>query len=670
MTSGTQPKSSVAGGRLQIAAGANVGLRDRLARSFPTPGKINWVVLLLLVTAAGVIQFLMLRPPFPSDSLAYFGWAENLSSNEISHGPTRFGVLVPVRVAIALFGVSEGAYYAIPFVLSLLLVAGTYVVGLKLTGRHVVGGAAAITMVSSTLVLELSSQILPDTFATAWFVLGLAFLLAARGSAYRPYWIGCGAAAIGMAYLCREYVVFMAPLLLFLAWVDRWKFREWLVVILVLTGVLLGEMLLSGILFGDPLARFQALAGFAERGASGESAFLSAYGEGATRWTVLRRGPGALAVYVVGRLLLLGVPAAFVGAVVDRRRRGLWCLLLFWIAALWVPMVILAGIFDPQTPRIRDNHVRYWYLIIPALYLIAATVLFALANSFRNRGLAAVAGSLAVLIAVGTVASDFGAIQRGLTFRAVGATQWDEVRDWLRADGASVDRIFTDSRMARVLPLYTTEVFGQPIWDGEIEVFEERGEFTPVTKLDGAILLHELGIRYLRNRSLQVPESYFDPGPGWEIAARRGDGTLTLVAPTGDQQAVAQYLTFVDNVTIDELLPTDLIVAGDATVTTSGTVLTIGPDPQIFLKDTVTYASGDLLVIEIDAPTSTTAQLFWRHSDGSFSEADSLRQGLAADDEYVVFDLSAVPPGSVIRIDPSDAAGFTVATLMLVSPRR
>jgi hypothetical protein len=629
-------------------------------------GRLNWIVLGGLLACAAVIQFALLRPPFPSDSLAYFGWAESLGGNEISHGTTRLGVLVPVRIAIEVFGTSEAAYYIVPFMLSLLLIGATYVVGVRVTGSQVVGGAAGLAMVSSTLVLELNSQILPDTFAAAWFVLGMALLLSARGSAYRTFWLAAGASAIGMAYLCREYVVFMAPLVLFIGWVDHWKARDWTLLAGTLIAMLAVEMVLMAVLFGDPLARIRALLGFAERGATGESAFLAAYGEGATRWTVLQRGPGALAMFDVGKLLLVGVPAGVVLAVIDRQRRWMWSVFLIWIAALWVPMIFLAGIVDPQTPRIRDNHVRYWYLVIPVLYLLATTIVTTTISGLRSRKLAVAAAVIGVLIAAGVLVSDLGSVLPGRTFRAIGATQWDEVRDWLRANGETVDRIYTDTRMARVLPLYTREVFGAPIWQGEIVLFERGGEFLPVADIDGAILLHELGIRYLRNRNLQIPESYFDPGPGWEVAARRGDGTLTIVAPAGDRQAVAEYLTFAGRLTIDELPLGEDVLAGNDTAVESGMVLTIGPDPQILLSGALIYGSDDLLVVDIDAPESTTAQLFWRTGDDSFSEANSIRQDVAAGDDFIVFDLSMVPAGSLIRIDPSDRAGFAITDLMLV----
>ncbi len=498
--------------------------------SFPQIHRVNAAVVAAVVAVAAGIQWAMLRPPYPSDSMSYFKWAERLGHNQIHHGPTRLGVVLPVRLAQEIFGTSEAAYYVVPFLMTLLLIGAVYVLGTQIAGNGA-GLVAAVTMAGSTLVLKLSSQIVPDPFAAAWFVFGLVCFFAARSSPRRTWWLTAGAVAIGLAYLCRAYTVFLAPVLLFVGWTTGWRRRDWIRLGAVLVATLGIEMILMVVLFDDPLARFRALAGFAERGTTGESTRLVAYGEGASLWTVLTRSPITFAHYAVGILLLLSALAGIALAILNRPRRWLWSMLVLWVASLWVPMMVLAGIFDPQHPHIRDNRIRYWYLVIPALYLLLGAVSMATVRAMRIRGIRWVAGVLVGILLVGAVAYDLHNEPPGTEFRAFGATQWDEVRDWLRRDGDTISRIYTDSRMAMVLPLYTNEVFGGSIWDGEIVVFEHNSEFLPTGEMDGAILLHELGLTYLGNRDLTVPADYFDPGPGWLTAVRRGDGTLTIVVP-------------------------------------------------------------------------------------------------------------------------------------------
>ncbi len=643
-------------------------IRDGMVASMPRPAKVSWIVLGPLLVVAATIQLAMLRPPFPSDSLSYFGWAESLGGNEISHGTTRLGVLVPVRLAIEAFGTSEIAYYAIPFIFSLLLIGATYVVGVKLAGNQVVATGAALTIVLSTLVLELNSQILPDTFAAAWFVLAVAFFLSAPSSDHRMAWMIAGAAACGVAYMAREYVVFMAPLLVLIAWTHRWTRREWGVVMGVFAFMLIAEMTMLAILFEDPFARFRALAGFAERGATGQSALLTAYGADATRWTVLSRAPGTFARYAVGELLMFTVPVGIALAVLDRPRRTLWLVLLTWIGALWVPMMLLAGILDPQTPRIRDSHVRYWFLIVPALYLLLMASISVVVSKLRRRGAAVAAVIVAVAIVGGTLVADIRSIPPNSMFRAFGATQWDDVRDWLRSDDAAdIDRIYVDRRMAMVLPIYTKDVLGSTIWSGEIIPFERDGDFLSTSEMDGAIIVHELGVRYLRNRDLVVPHDYLDPAPGWDTRLRRGDGTLTILAPARRSEEISDYLDLVDRVTVLEIPMTAGLLHGDAAIGLPGTVTTTGSDPQIHLGGDLPIGPDTFLVADVaNIVGLTSAELFWRPSDGPYSKDNSYRIPLGPESRYIIFDLSDLPVDSILRLDPGEMAGIAVTTVTLL----
>jgi hypothetical protein len=51
--------------------------------------------------------------------------------------------------------------------------------------------------------------------------------------------------------------------------------------------------------------------------------------------------------------------------------------------------------------------------------------------------------------------------------------------------------------------------------------------------MHGALVLHELGLRFLANNGLQVPADYLDPGPGWQVEVRRENGSLTILASEG-----------------------------------------------------------------------------------------------------------------------------------------
>lgn len=642
--------------------------REGLAASIPEPAKVSWIILGPLLGVASVIQLAMLRPPFPSDSLVYFNWAADLGRNDISHGTTRLGVLIPVRWAIEAFGTSEIAYYIVPFALSLLLIGATYVVGVKLSGSQVIGAGAAMTIVLSTLVLELNSQILPDTFAAAWFVLALALFLSAPPGSHRAWWILAGSVACGIAYMSREYVVFMAPLLVLVAWTRRWTRRDWGLAVGVFALILLAEMTALTILFGDPFARFNALAGFAERGATGQSALLTAYGADATHWTVLSRAPGAFAEYAVGKLLMISIPFGIAFAIFDRSRHALWLTILTWIAALWIPMMLLAGILDPLTPRIRDNHIRYWFLAVPALYLLLWSIVCVSLGRLRRRGAATVASLVAVAIVGGALIADIRSVPPDSMFRAFGATQWGEVRDWLRTDHAQdLDRIYIDRRLAMVLPIYTKEVLGATIWTGEIAYYEKAGEFLSTYEMDGAVIVHELGVRYLRNRGLTVPNDYLDPAPGWETRVRRGDGTLTIIAPARYGNELGSYLDLRDRLIEHEIPLGSVLLRGDVQMGESSTFITTGSDPQLHLPEDLRSSSSAFLVAAVEGVAeSTRAALFWRSSGETFDDGRTESISLEPDSHYIIFDLSDVPVDSALRLDPGEVAGITVTKLSLI----
>jgi hypothetical protein len=525
----------------ESTAPAPTGARwRRAARSDPTPlvaRAPRWphpVVVTPLLAFAALAQWAMLRPAIPSDAISYFGWASTIADNPISHGPTRLGVVVPVSVAIRVFGASELAFHLVPVGMFLLLVLGVYLLGTQLFGQYV-GVLAAVAVTTSTLVFEYSSHPLPDPFAATWFVLALASLVSSGQlppGRRRDWRRLLGALAVGFAYLAREYVILLAPVLVVIVWRQRWPRRDLLMAVAVLAAVFALELVAMGALFGDPLARVRAVAGFGD--SSGASSVLAAYGAGATRWTVLTRGPGAFRAYHVGTLLLWSAIAALPLAVLARRRdRPAWGLLAVWLVSLWLPMVLLAGLIDPSTPRIRDFHIRYWFLIVPAMFIAVAAVVRQLALWAAPRWRPLVAGLLVTLLAAAAV-QDLRAVPDTMRFRAFGATHPDELRTWFADEGQLVDVVWTDSRTARVLPLYTVSYRGRTIWDGEIVAFDGPDGIAPIAELDGAVVAYELGLRYLARRDVVLPERYDDPGPGWVIDVRRADGTLWIARRADD----------------------------------------------------------------------------------------------------------------------------------------
>jgi 4-amino-4-deoxy-L-arabinose transferase-like glycosyltransferase len=481
-----------------------------------------------IVALAALAQWAMLRQPLPSDAMAYFQWAESIRSNPISHGPTRLGVTVPVRLAIEIFGPSELAFHIVPVTMFLILVLGLYLLGTQLFSQSV-GALAAVLFGSSPLVFEYSSHPLPDPFAVAWFVAALVVLLSCTNTPAtrkRDLRVVLGALLVGLAYLCREYVILLAPVLLVIAWRQRWRRREIYLALTAFTAILLLEGIAMTVLFGDPFARVRAVTGFG--GTESAAEVLAAYGANATRWTVLSRGPNSFRAYDLGTMVLWSTVAVPLLCVFARfTDRPAWRFVATWLISLWLPMVLLAGLWDPSSPRIRDYHVRYWFLIVPAMFLATAALLRQLSLWAGPRLRWMVSGLLIIVLATGTI-GDLRSIPDTMRFRAFGGDHSDEIRTWFATSGQNVDEIWTDSRSARVLRLYTVNYLGAPIWQGEIRVFDDEDGFVPVEQIDGAIIAYELGLRYLSRNDLKLPEEYRELPSEWMVDVRRADGTLWI----------------------------------------------------------------------------------------------------------------------------------------------
>src|SRR5262249_15629193 len=92
-----------------------------------------------------------LRVPPPQDPLDYLQAAADFPRGltdpdappgaDVTHQVLRFGLTLPTRLAIEVFGYSQAAYYAVPVVAALLLLVSVYALGCLLFSRTV--GAAA-----------------------------------------------------------------------------------------------------------------------------------------------------------------------------------------------------------------------------------------------------------------------------------------------------------------------------------------------------------------------------------------------------------------------------------------------------------------------------------------------------------------------------------------------
>jgi hypothetical protein len=422
-----------------------------------------------------IIMLAHLRLPYPSDQLNYMTAAARfphpVTETTEMHQVTRFGLVVPARLAIALFGYSQAAYHVVPVLATLTLLLGTYAAGSLLFARPV-GAAGAVVVVAATPVFRDSTDLLPDVLAAGLFTVALAMAVAIRRGHLTP---GRGVLLslgllLGWSYLVREFIVFVWPLVAVLVFRRvRWPGLLWVAAPIAALG--LAETLLCWAVYGDALARLRAVTGHGSAPSPPEIA--STYRDKPRRLYLLRL-PATLDDYPEGAWLVLLLRLTVLGGVVRPRR---FAIPAAWCALLWIPLSLLGGVIDPSAPKLRLQLIRYWFPIFPAFVLGGLGVVW-LTGRFvgaRMRGPAAarrLTVALPVTVVLVTAALAAGTSARGWwaspDTRAGGETRFEGMRSWLSRHGGQGRTVWADERTSKILEIYRHGPFGGVAWPGHV----------------------------------------------------------------------------------------------------------------------------------------------------------------------------------------------------------
>lgn len=499
-------------------------------RSAPPGGLRPLVTPVALVAVYGFVQWLYLRPVSPSDQMHYFEVAEQFPDASPNHRSIRYGLVLPVRVFQELFGFSEAAYYAVPFLAGALLIVATFLIGRRLFDTSVGLGASLVLLVSH-LFLDDSSHLLPDGLAAALFTAGLALLLAAlererrvehdedavtAGSYHRVLFVTAGL-LFGWAYLAREYIPFLFPVVPFAFWSYRVPWRRLLDVAVPAFTLFVVDLAMNGFLYGQPLLRLY------EGGTKG-----GRNNPGATRWDALMRLPDTLWSSPGGRAIVVAL-VLFAASLLVRHRS--FRILAVWFLALWVPLTLGTGLIDPAFRFIRTEKLRYWLPVAPAILIGALAVVHHTVtrvversrstDSIRRWSARGAVSIVALLLAVGA----FGGVRDRGVYRINGADEQWALRAWLQDAGQSIDTVWTDGRTARIMPVYSRSIFGSRVWDGTVREFVDRAgrDFVPPGTIEGgALVLYERNLGFLPGGQSGLPSYISAPQPGWRLAFERG----------------------------------------------------------------------------------------------------------------------------------------------------
>ncbi len=470
-------------GTTPAAVGSTAGPRAR--------GLLTGLVGGCLVVAAAAFELRYLPVPYPSDQINYFDAAHDFPHPGLGtsvHQFTRYGLTLPLRLAIEAFGYSETAYYVVPVVTGLALVVAVYLLGTMLVARPVGAAAAALTLANNVVMTDLLAP-MPDVLGTTLFCWAMVVALAVRqerrivsaSSRRRAVALLLIGGLLGWSYLAREYIVFIWPLVPLVVY-RRVGWRGLLLVALPVAGAFAAELALNMWTYGDSLARLRAVTG---HGSGPVPAELAATFQDRSRLWYLTRFPAGLSHVPEGAWLLAAVAGTAVAGLLAWRRLGL---LLSWLALVYVPLVLLGGVLDPAAPKLRLFMMRYWFPAFPAFALggFAAAWLLVRWLLVRERVARRRAGrpwlepgvlAGAVVLVLGALSLGAAAPSWGIShsYRVVGSRPLGEFRTWLGSHRAQVHVLWSDRRTKRVLPVYTVGPTGDRVWSGRLETLHDTG---------------------------------------------------------------------------------------------------------------------------------------------------------------------------------------------------
>jgi hypothetical protein len=449
-------------------------------------GRGDWLTGGIVLTAYALVQLALLSGPHPHDPAKYFDAGIAFPNVDANRWTLRIGLVGPVRAAVALFGPSEVALYAVPFAVGLLLAASVYGTMLLLFGERAIAAAAALVAALNPYVLLNSSFLYPDTAATA--VLTAAFLCLVYGAtrsderygsrAAPAFAVGAGV-LFGWAYLIREFSPLLLPAMVVAMVLLRYRTRQIVAVAAATLVTVVVEPIYGLLRYGDPFLHLRSLV--VHRPQARVTPTLE------RRMEPIQEQLDTLldTVIVFPRLLLswhagwvyLLLTAIFVVALARRDTR-LW-LFAPWFFGFWTLMAIVGVVTLPSGRWLLNiTNIRYWYPIFPALVMGAfggVAILMQTRTKFRGISLMhAVAGGLVALALVPAV-TEYRRCAAMDVWLGEPRAPWYELRAWLGTpEATNYTVIRTDANTGRYLPAFTRTAFGTRLWAGAVERLRPR----------------------------------------------------------------------------------------------------------------------------------------------------------------------------------------------------
>ncbi len=516
----------------------------------PTHARLvhDWLIVAALVACYAALQSAFVRPPQVSDQLHYLVDAANLPQvSWPAHQALRIGLTIPVWILTRLFGYSEAAYYGVPYLTGVTLVATTYWLG-RLLDSRAAGVISALLIIANPLVLDDSSQLLPDLPAATLVMVAVTLLLwqwrrtgvSARLRAVDRTLLVSVGALLGWAYLIREFIVFWYPVMVLVIVVLRLPRSWWMRIAAGLGGAFAFELLWGLVVLGNPFARVWAALNqpasepwrVAQR-----SRLISRGVIPDTHLEMLTALPKAVVEYRAGWILVaLFVVLIATAALV--RSPGLR-LLALWTA---VPMVLLmatiqfAWLFDNRI--LRAEKLRYWLPVVPPLVVGGVVAVLALGRWLGGDGGRRAAVVIAALLTVVSLTLTGADLDDLGHYTRTGKNQMLELREWAATSGQTCATLWVDADQwratSRWVPMYLRTFWGTPVWEGEVRHLNTGDGFVEIEDLDtGALVRSRIALQRRRLEGLPIPDYLQRPPSSWRVLLATNDDRIRVLGVGG-----------------------------------------------------------------------------------------------------------------------------------------
>lgn len=466
---------------------------------------LDWGVGIGCLIVYAVAQLLLLQGPHPFDPARYFKAAVDYPDVPINLWNLRIGLVLPVRLAVLVFGPSQAAMYAAPIAFGLLLTASVYATMLVLFRDRVLSAATALATVLNAVFLYRSSLIFPDIAATATFAAGFLFLILGgrpdpqSGPRWKPVlFVGAAGVLFGWTYLIREFSFVLVPAVAGAIVVLRCRVARILVLCAAALTAPAVELVYGHAKYGDSLVHLHALLERQHRPVGGDDQPIvrEILGQLNNPLDTFAVFPRDVVTFWSG-WILLALLAPFLIALIVTRDRRLW-LFAPWLFVFWIVMALLGlGTLPSGRWILNITNIRYWYPALPPLVMGGFAGVAVLVPRFASARAARIlvpilAAALALVVFVPGIVN-FKTCETTGVWRNDPTQRWEDFRGWLgSAQAQRYHVLYTDPQTLRLVPAFTSREFGGEVWHGTLERLGTRKPIVPSNHpQDVLILIHK-----------------------------------------------------------------------------------------------------------------------------------------------------------------------------------